>query len=258
MGVADRVLRPRVLGVVFGSYVAGVLIVALYFADHLSSAWYNPDVSRWTYTAYLLAATGFLIGSALLAFRLDQSFAKRIREINRELGSVLWDGMSALALGNPAATADREELLVAAKGRSHDEILETLGEAQTESVFREGEAPEAGLVMDAMQREMIRRREAVRKQRRLLAGFLPGPLVLACIVLGISAAMLPAVEGMLETYFELNTALILGLAYSWIGIAAYFVAALVAVIRQAPGEIAARHARSTGKASPAKRSAKTP
>jgi len=51
------------------------------------------------------------------------------------------------------------------------------------------------------------------------------------VILGISGAMLPAADGMLQSYHQLNTALILGIGYGWLGVGAYFAAALAGILK---------------------------
>ena len=65
--------------------------------------------------------------------------------------------------------------------------------------------------------------------RRALAG----PAIVAGIFVTISAAMLPAVgaDGFLQTNYKLNTALILTMAYSWLGLAFYWAASSAVAMR---------------------------
>lgn len=56
-------------------------------------------------------------------------------------------------------------------------------------------------------------------------------MVAAASFVGVAAAMLPAVDGMLVANHQLNTALILGLAYGWAGLAAYVALAMHATTR---------------------------
>ena len=49
-------------------------------------------------------------------------------------------------------------------------------------------------------------------------------------IFGISMAMMPASDGMLQSIYKLNTALILGFGYGFIGLAAYFAASIVGIV----------------------------
>ena len=56
-------------------------------------------------------------------------------------------------------------------------------------------------------------------------------MIAAASFVGLAAAMLPGVDGMLVSFHQLNTALILGLAYGWAGLAAYAALAIRRTMR---------------------------
>lgn len=61
---------------------------------------------------------------------------------------------------------------------------------------------------------------------------LAGPAIVAALYIGVAAIMLPAAAGFLQTNFRMNTAAILTLTYSWLGLAFYFAAAIGVVFQQ--------------------------
>lgn len=61
---------------------------------------------------------------------------------------------------------------------------------------------------------------------------LAGPSIIAAIFASVAAVMLPASEGFLQSNFQLNTALILILSYSWIGLAGYLTGSMINVFRE--------------------------
>ena len=240
MGLRSRLFRPRVLAVVFGTYFAVILFAAWMFGTRLEVPWYGPELSRWVYMTYVVSSAVFLCGSGLIAFKIVDAFEARVREVNRELGKFLWDQGIVLPPGgssDPPAedeSADSEESF----GADLEELLEVLGEVQTEAVQEVlvnslAANRTADPVEEAqgaiMQRDLLRRRAGLRRHEDYLLRFLVGPVGIAAGMLGTSMIMLPATDGMLQSNFGLNTFLILGFAYTWVGLAAYFGASVLGV-----------------------------
>jgi hypothetical protein len=61
---------------------------------------------------------------------------------------------------------------------------------------------------------------------------LAGPAIVAALYVGVASIMFPAAGGFLVTNFRMNTAAILTLSYSWLGLAFYFAAAIGHVFQQ--------------------------
>ena len=232
----ERRHGPTLLAAGFGSYFAIVMVVAWTFASRLTSPWYGPEISRWAYTVYLIASAIFLAGLGVLAFQVQNSFEHRVREVNRQLGSLFWDwSRPTEAEDSDPSTSPRDP-----DEEDLDEILQTVGEAQTREVQEvllrssyeaaEEDAPVEIALVTVAQPEMLRRREGLKRQARSLAKYFPGPMGIAVTILGVSAAMLPGVEAMLQDLHQLNTALILGFAYGWVGLAGYFAASSIAIL----------------------------
>jgi hypothetical protein len=59
-----------------------------------------------------------------------------------------------------------------------------------------------------------------------------GPVVVAAIYLGIAGICFPAAGGWLQTSFQLNTAVLLAMSYSWFGLAFFFALAVGNVLQQ--------------------------
>ena len=244
MPIAGRFYRPRVLAMVFGSYFAFVLFVAWTFASNLSGARYGPDLSRWVYMCFILSSTIFIMGAGILGFNVQNALETRVREINRELGSMLWDSGTvippAAVLASSGDEDDEEKASDDVMARELDAILEAVGEAQAlsaEAVMHEssdGTVAEEDAVDAAreavIQRNLLRRRQGLKRHQEFLLRFLPGPVGLAVGIFGISMAMMPASDGMLQSFYQLNTALILGFGYGFIGLAAYFAASIVGIV----------------------------
>ena len=245
MTIAGRIGRPGVLAAIFGAYFGVVMFAAWSFASHSTVPWFGPDLTRWVYMTHILASTVFLAGLALLAFHVQNVFETRVSEINRQLGSIIWSGVvSSGGVEAPPpgrkAEPDVEDEDGDPTQRDLDEMLEVLGEAQAEtaqevllesadSTVEQADPVEAAREI-MLRRDLVRRREGLKRHQDSLVRFLPGPAGLAAGILGVSMAMLPASDGVLQSSFQLNTALILGFAYGWFGLAAYFAASILGVV----------------------------
>ena len=244
MSFAGRFYRPRVLAAVFGSYFASVMFAAWTFASGLSGPWYGPDLSRWVYMSFTLVAAIFIMGAGILGFNVQNALDSRVRAMNREIGSMLWDSGTvvppAAVLDSSADEDDDENVSGDVMARELDAILEAVGEAQAvsaEALMYEssnGTVEEDDAVNAAreavIQRKLLRRRQGLKRHQEFLLRFLPGPVGVAVGIFGISMAMIPASDGMLQSFHQLNTALILGFGYGFMGLAAYFVASIVGIL----------------------------
>lgn len=231
MRILASLHRASILAVIFGSYLAFVLFAAWSFASGLANPLYNPAVSRGTYAAYLVASSAFLVGLAVVAFLIQGSFDGRVRDVNRALGTLLLGGGAAFV----SADVLPPSLQSKADPEQSDlkEILETLGEAQTQEVLlvpASTAGPETKTLI-TLQRALLHRREELGRRQRTLMKFLPGPSSVAVAFIALSAAMLPATDAMLVTLQTINTTLILGFAYGWVGLAAYFAISMAGVVR---------------------------
>jgi len=241
MRTSRRTRLPQIQAAIFGLYLLFVMFIAWTFSAGLATPWFGTEFSRWVYTAYLLASAVFLAGMGILAFQIQNHLGKRIRELNRQLGSLYWDW---------APNETSEEAVVSSSPESDDhdldEMLVTVGEAQTEEVQEvlmnssieaaEEDAPVEISLVTVAQPTLVRRREQLKARAAYLTSFLKGPMIVAVGIFGISAVMLPGTEAMVQSFHQLNTTLILGFAYGWAGLAAYFAAAILSIVAFLPGQ----------------------
>ena len=122
--------------------------------------------------------------------------------------------------------------------RDIDELLESLSEVEAtavrESQVIEGTRPAmapGGLSAN----EVAARRARISARQKFLGRFVTGPGLAAATVLGISGIMLLGAEGFDQTNFQLNTQLILGIGYSWLGIGAYIATTIAALVSSRDG-----------------------
>lgn len=239
MTIAGRICRPGVLAAIFGTYFGVVMLIAWSFASNLTVTWFDSALTRWVYMTQILASTVFLVGLALLSFHIQNVFGDRVREINRQLGIIIWSGVTStedVEIPPAAKKAEAELGEDDPTQRDLDEMLEVLGEAQNQEVLGPTSGTDGGQEeeMEAeeimVRRDLVRRRTGLRQQQDFLTRFLPGPMAVAVIILGISMALLPASDGMLQSLFHLNTAIILGFSYGWFGLAAYFATSLLGIV----------------------------
>jgi hypothetical protein len=227
-------MRPRTLSIIFGAFFAIVAYFSWTFAAGIPApGWFDKDITRWIYTTYMLVAAIFLVGLGGLALSIRRSFARQIRELDGKFDR----GWS----NNPTSNALPPPLPDTISGRDHvdrdiDELLESLSEVEA-SAARDARAMdmEPGGIPDVPTIEATDREIAVRKARlvqrqKLLGRYVVGPAAASAVVLGISGMMLPGSDGFAQTNFALNTALILGISYSWIGVGAYVAATIAALV----------------------------
>jgi hypothetical protein len=181
----------------------------------------------------MLVAAIFLVGLGGLAVSIRRSFARQIRELEGKFvrGS----------RNNPMSDALPPPLPDTMSGRDHvdrdiDELLESLSEVEA-SAARDARAMEmepGGIpdvpTIEATDREIAARRSRLIQRQKVLARYVAGPAAASAMILGVSGMMLPGSDGFAQTNFTLNTALILGISYSWIGVGAYVAATIAALV----------------------------
>src|SRR3989454_1651723 len=234
-------MRPRPLAIIFGAFFAVVGYFSWTFAAALPPpGWFPADITRWIYTTYMLVAAIFLVGLGGLSLSIRRSFARQIRELEGRFqrGSSN-PGYDALPPPLPDTTSSRDHV-----DRDIDELLESLSEVEA-SAARDARAMEMepGGIPDVPTIEVSDREVAVRRTRlvqrqRLLGRFIIGPAAASAFVLGVSGMMLPGSgdNGFAQAQYVLNTALILGISYSWIGIGAYVAATVAALVSRGGGK----------------------
>lgn len=230
--------RPRSLALAFGAYFALLFIAAWYFAQGLAVPWYGPDLSRWVYGFFLLGAAVLLAGMLLIGAVRVQFIERRIVEVNERIGP-----------RGHAAPAQEKDLPALYRGsvevKDHvdqeiEEILRSLTEteamaseaATTVDVLAPAEtAPPARVEEDELAK-LTAKRDRLRRMRATVSLYIAGPAAVAALFVGLSGILLPATEGMLQSLHQLNTTMILAMSYGWIGLAAYAILSVVALLRR--------------------------
>ncbi len=233
-------MRPRTLSIIFGAFFAIVAYFSWTFAATVPApGWFDAGITRWIYTTYMLVAAIFLVGLGGLALSIRRSFARQIRE----LGGKFDRGWS----NTPTSNALPPPLPDTTSGRDHvdrdiDELLESLSEVEA-SAARDARAMEmepGGIpdvpTIEATDREIAIRKSRLVQRQKLLGRYVVGPAAASALILGISGIMLPGADGFAQTNFTLNTTLILGISYSWIGVGAYIAATIAALVGRAGGK----------------------
>jgi len=223
--------RPRALAAGFGAYFAIVGIVAWQYAQTLTTPWYSPDITRWIYTTFMLVAAIFLVGVGGLAVSIRSSFTRQIQEIDARLGSIV-RGSSPDSLPPPLPETQEVRDTV---DRDIDELLESLSEVEA-TASREAQAMDSGVgsgrgsYVEGDDSALGTRRERLVQRRKFLGRYLFGPALVAALILGFAGMMLPGSDGFAQTNFQLNTTLILGIGYSWVGVGGYVAASVYGLV----------------------------
>ncbi|MCI4371742.1 MAG: hypothetical protein L3J78_03750 [Thermoplasmata archaeon] len=227
--------RPRVLAAGFGVVFLLVAYFSWTFAQGLSTAWYPSDISRWIYTTYMLVSAIFLVGLGGLGLSIRRSFSRQIREIETGSGRI-GDERPAESLPPPLPdTMDTKDHV----DRDIDELLESLSEVEATAV-REANALDIGdsgqSYGGAASPSAAAKREQLMRRRRLLGRYLLGPGIVVAFVLGLSGFMLPGTGGFTDANFKLNTALILGIGYSWVAVGWFVALTIYALVSATEGK----------------------
>lgn len=223
-------IRPRTLAAIFGVFFILVGVAAWQWAQGAGSEWvYGPDLSRWIYTTYMLVGAVFLLGVGGLGLSIRSSFARQIRELEGRLGAMVRGSTDALPPPLPDTMNVRDTV-----DRDIDELLESLSEVEA-TAAREAQRidqyePAAAAPMEMEESNLAEKRERLVRRRRFLGRFLFGPAIVAAMILGISGMMLPGADAFAQNFHQLNTALILGIGYSWTGVGLYIAATVYALV----------------------------
>ncbi len=223
-----RQLRPRVLAVGFGIYFAIIAIGSWQFAQGLPGPWYPADITRWVYTTYMLVAAIFLVGLAGLGLSIRASFSRQLREVDSRLGSaVRQSSREASRETLPPPLAETQPNTRDTVDRDIDELLESLSEVEA-TANREAQALDSNPGArpgsyggDEDDTKLGSKRQRLNARRKFLGRYLIGPGLVAGFILGLSGMMLPGADGFAQFNHHLNTALILGIGYSWVGVGWY-------------------------------------
>ncbi len=217
----DVIVRSWML---HGAFVAGLgLVAALAAGTALGSSgpWYSAVVSSQVYSVSLLGA---IVLAAFLA-SLAGSRAGHLDEIVRSLDLRLAGLPEAMMLpeDRDANLADVDSL--PPSDAEIDDFLKRIEMVPTEGGVAEFEV--AGTLVDVstaisgsktrreLLKEIIRQREDALAGRARIVESVAGPLA-GCLTFAVVAgAMLPGVEGFAAVHFQLNTAVLLFLAYGW-------------------------------------------
>lgn len=233
----------RIVDGICVAYICGVFSMAWIHASTLTRPWYSSDLSRWLYTVY------FLGGAALMAALAAPAYLFSFGRLGSP-GRPLQEPQSALA----STAADEEPKAVQAlpseayqsTGGDIDALIRGLTELEA--------AGSSGALLVQRRRVVEVPRVAardngsgdasapssegarIRHARRGAPPRLRGLCVATAAFVAIPAAMLPGVEGFLVTNHQLNTTLILGLAYGWAGLAGYGLLAVRSALSAWTGE----------------------
>jgi hypothetical protein len=218
-------LSPRSLAAAFGAYFVLIFLLAWYFSKDLATAWYQAEISQLVYFANIIAGALVVAGMAAGMLVRATSIERRIDAVEDAVGA---PRPRAVRAGAPEAPVKDHV------DRDIDDLLESLSEmeattqqAEMEEVVEAEPQPIAPLTIQ----EASVARARLEMKRRSVRAYLTGPAVVGAVFLGISGAMLPGAGGFLQTYHQLNTTLILGMAYGWIGLGGYVISSVSAHLK---------------------------
>lgn len=244
---SERVSRPRTLSAIFGVYFLLMAIIAWYSGQSLGYH-YSVDITRYSFTIFLVAGAVLLIGLVVAALYTSRSLDARIAKLEATAAPdeeifeevVIEEPIpdevpppleEAEAPAGDHVDRDIDELLVSLQEMEQDAETEEEAEPVLAPVSRSRTESRTVEARPAASASDTKRLSALRKKRDGLVAYFAGPALASIGAVGISAAMLPGSDAFLQSYWQLNTSLLLGLAYTFIGIAAYVAASVLLVVR---------------------------
>lgn len=211
-------LQASDLAAVFEVYMLATALVALKSALDAGGPWYRETATLWVYaTTFLggLIVVGILVLAALV--------------LTRPRGYEPPAAAAAAQAPNPSPPVVSAE----AAGEEVEGLLASIEEAAEpgpppDLAAETGRDPAAAASASALDVAIVHRMRV----RRVVV-LLLGPSVAAGVFAAISAALLPASEGLLQGWFTLNTFLVITLAWGWIALIPYAVASLFLALSEA-------------------------
>jgi hypothetical protein len=215
-------LRPSVLALAFGVLFAVIANLAWATAVTTTGPWYGSAVSLQVYSTAIVVA-GLLASVLALFAALRVSAAEStLRDLDRQIavvraqpavvrGPVRWpSGLTSTGdrTGGGNAEADvssdpASRTATVLEKQGHDTLVDL-----TDLVQSASSRPRTGILQ-----ALVRERIATREARAQLWWTAFGPVLMSVIFLAIAAPMLPGSDGFAAAHYQLNTALILFLAY---------------------------------------------
>jgi hypothetical protein len=221
----DRLLRPRILAAVFGGYVLLIAVIAAWFADGPGSAYrYTPGIIQWSFGVYSLLGGVFLFGMGLMAAAWARPWERARPAVEEERGPEPAEDPGWLP-----PPLESESLTGEVKDEDIDDLLSALGAMESTLEAEEGlevleVVPPTKAVVKAAPRGKSAAASAVARSPTRFASvgaYFLGPALLNIGVMAVSVILLPGADAFLQTFNQFNTAVLLGIAYSYPGIALY-------------------------------------
>ena len=206
-----------------------IAILARAVSVTTTGPWFTGTLSIFFYSVSLIAGLFVAVGVTAFASHrasgldaalssLDLEIATNRRNTEGREGA---EGGSGLSGGIGEVLGRLETLDATGRGGSepsgHDSIL------ASPTVYRTGTAEPA----EELVRELTKQRNAIRTSRDRVWPTVAGPITLALLFVTIAGAMLPGAEGFAGYNYQLNTMLILMIAYSWWLLGAWLVLSLI-------------------------------
>ncbi|MBI2867063.1 MAG: hypothetical protein HYX97_01855 [Chloroflexi bacterium] len=202
-------LRASDLAAIFEVFLLAVAVGSLKTALDLTQPWYNATASFWAYATTFVGSIVLLSVMAMAAVVLA-----RPRAFEQILEASSAESVEKAA--EPTTVPAETEM---------DEILKFLKRAASSDNPERGRSAVGQTVEVSAVQAPGEVAPRLRRSRRVLTTFV-GPSITATVFAGISAAFLPSADGFLQTFFTLNTFMILTFAYGWVGLLAYSVSSI--------------------------------
>ncbi len=207
----------RILAVNLVFVAVLVLIGVLSWGNALltTGPWYDANISIILYGISLPLAVVLAVVIAVTTARWVAHLEEALRSLDTRIAvvraapspdpsAVVPDAVSP-ALEQTLQTLDRSPAAEVAREMGSDVLIEVTGTL----------SPRAAQARLETMAELVSQRLQLRRSRRRAWWTVAGPMVMSFAFAAISGAMLPGAGGFAQTYFRLNTTLVLFLAYTW-------------------------------------------
>jgi len=233
--------RPALVTAIFVLVFAILANLAWATAIRTTAPWYDATVSLAVYSLTIVVATFLAAFLTVNASRAATGLASSLRRVDRRIA------LLRVQVKPRAVRAPPKGSLAAGDDGDLDAMLDSLGDGPMTSLVRvekEGHdtlvplpvsaSPARTAATEELLRELVSERVAIRGAQARVWSLAAGPMAACLAFLAVAGPMLPGSGAFAATHFQLNTTLILFLAYGLAPLVAWAVLTLAWVWTPSP------------------------
>jgi hypothetical protein len=238
-----RTNRSALVNAAFAAVFAVLAAFAAATAAGTTSPWFTAELSGIVYETTIIVA----VISAFVLVAFSATHVARLEEARRAIDLRMAMIPERVHLPTGAEVTITPELVrtIPPSDDEIDELLTTLATPSANAVPQEefgvaGTLVEVSAALTAARTRkevltvLLRERARVQADRARVAGTVVAPIALALLLAAMAGAMMPGVQGFAAANFQLNTGLVLFLAYGLAFLVAWSLAMLASLVGRAP------------------------